>query len=320
MALIDGRPSEVDLATIRYRLPLLGWALVNEQKLSIQGAQADFARHLAKEATSLASCLDNARSSAEREIVARKRAEAEVSALNRTLEERVRMRTAALEEAVSQMEEFSYSVSHDLRAPARAIRGFAEILLNDCGEKLDDDGRGYLDRIRASAERLDVLTSGVLSFARVARAEIKTEVVDLEVLVKSTVQDCLNESPRSRVAISSPLMAVVGHPPTLSQCIANLVDNAFKFVAPGVAPEVAIRTERRAERVRLLIEDNGIGIEVEHQDKIFNMFERLSREAPGTGMGLTMVRKAVERMGGKIGVFSRPGNGSTFWIDLPAAR
>jgi signal transduction histidine kinase len=251
-----------------------------------------------------------------------RKAHEELIQMNRDLERRVHDRTASLQEAIAQMEEFSYSVSHDLRAPVRAMHGYARAVLEDYEDKLDERGKEYLERILQSGSRMDRLINDVLTYTRVSRRETPLARVSLDRLVR----DILSQHPalaqdRARVCVPSELPDVVGHEPSLSQVVSNLLDNAVKFVAPGVKPEVVIHCQRDNGNVRLWIDDNGIGIRPEHQTRLFGMFERLHSEGKyeGTGIGLAIVRKATERMGGKVGIVSDGNNGSHFWIELPAA-
>jgi PAS domain S-box-containing protein len=236
------------------------------------------------------------------------------------LERHVADRTASLREAIAQMEEFSYSVSHDLRAPLRAMNAYAQALVEDYGARLDDTARNYLDRIQRSSVRMEKLTHDVLNYSRVARAEIALTALDLEVLLHDVVLQYRElQAPAAEVQIIRPLLGVRGHEASLGQCCANLLTNAAKFVAPGVKPLIRVSTEPRGERVRVWFEDNGIGIAPEYQARLFRVFERVpTRQAyNGTGIGLAIVRKAVEKMGGACGVESDGRNGSRFWIDLP---
>jgi signal transduction histidine kinase len=241
---------------------------------------------------------------------------------NEELEQRVQERTASLSEAVAQMEEFSYSVSHDLRAPLRAMSGYADALLNDYGPQLDDTARNYLTRIRRSSSRMEKLTHDVLTYSRVARAEVRLERINLGRLIRDLISQYTEfQEPAAKIEIDEPLLEVLGHEVTLGQAITNLFSNAIKFVKAGVRPNIKLKTTAVGDRIRISVHDNGIGINPEHQGRLFNIFERLHPKASyeGTGIGLAIVRKAVERMGGRTGVNSDGINGSEFWIELRRA-
>jgi signal transduction histidine kinase len=246
----------------------------------------------------------------------------ELIQMNKALEQRVQERTASLQEAVVQMEEFSYSVSHDLRSPVRAMHGYARAVLEDYGDKLDEKGKEFLERILQSGLRMDRLINDVLTYTRVSRREAPLARVSLDRLVHDVVAQNPAFAPdRACLSVQGPIPDVIGHEPSLIQVVSNLLNNAVKFVAPGVTPEVVIHCQQNDGRVRLWIDDNGIGIRPEHQTRLFGMFERLHSEGKyeGTGIGLAIVRKAAERMGGKAGVVSNGTHGSHFWVELPAA-
>lgn len=239
------------------------------------------------------------------------------------LEKTVAERTASLREMVEQMEEFSYSVSHDLRAPLRAITAYAEVLSVEYGARLDDTARSYLEKIRRSSERMDRLTQDVLTYSRVARARVHFEPIELKRMIGDIIHQYAQfQPPNAEIEIASPLLNVLGHEISLGQCVANLLTNAVKFVAPGTKPQIKIWTEPRGKNVRVWFQDNGIGIQPEHQARIFQMFERIHPEGKyeGTGIGLTIVRKAMEKMGGSVGVESDGRNGSRFWLELRSAE
>lgn len=235
------------------------------------------------------------------------------------LETIVETRTAKLRETIGELEAFSYSVSHDMRAPLRAMRSFAEILLEEFGPKLDPAAVGYLEKISAAAHRMDDLIQDVLAYTRVIRAEIKLAPVDLERLVRQVIETYPPlHAPEVQIEIAHPLPRVLGHDASLTQCLSNLLGNAVKFVAPGVKPLVRVWAESFHSRVKLWVEDNGIGVAEEQFGRIFGIFERAGEvsEYEGTGIGLAIVKKAVERMGGRLGVQSTLGKGSRFWIEL----
>jgi len=237
------------------------------------------------------------------------------------LEREVVDRTHRLRETVGELEAFSYSLSHDLRAPLRAIQGFTEIVLSDYADKIPE-AADHLRRVVSAAARMDRLIQDVLAFARVSRQDLAVGTVDPERLVRDLVEERPElHPPRGRVIIESPLLAVTGDEASLTQCIANLLDNAVKFVATGTMPEVRVSTARVGNVVRIHVVDNGIGIDEAGKQKLFGVFQRLATQQnyQGTGLGLAIVRKAAERMGGRVGVESTPGKGSTFWVELPAA-
>ena len=239
------------------------------------------------------------------------------------LEDQVRERTAELEERNDELEAFGYSISHDLRAPLRAMQGFSQALLEDCGDRLDAMGREYAERIVAGAKRMDELIRDLLAYSRVSRAELKLVRVPLTPVAHSALAELSGalRARNARVDVDEALPAVMGHPATLSQVLTNLLGNGLKFVPPERTPELRVHAERHNGLVRVWVEDNGIGIAPEHQARIFRVFERLhsNDDYPGTGIGLAIVRKAVERMGGQVGVESSLGHGSRFWVELQPA-
>jgi len=240
------------------------------------------------------------------------------------LEDRVRARTAELQERNEELEAFAYSISHDLRAPLRAMGGFSQALLEDYGDRLDDTGRQYAQRVVAGANVMDQLIRDLLSYSRITRSELRLAPLDPRRAIQTATEQVAPDvaARNARVTVDEPLPAVIGHETTLAQVVANLMANAIKFVPPGTTPAVRVRAETRDGRVRLWIEDNGIGIAPEHHERIFRVFERLNPadDYPGTGIGLAIVRKGAERMGGRVGVESQPGAGSRFWIELPQAE
>jgi PAS domain S-box-containing protein len=239
------------------------------------------------------------------------------------LEHLVYQRTASLYEAIAQMEEFSYSVSHDLRSPVRAMQGYAKAILEDYSERLGPEATGYLERIIQSSRRMERLIHDVLTYSRVNRQEIRIQPVPLGRLIGELIRQYPELDPsRADIRVDPSLPSVLGHEPLLGQAIANLLNNAVKFVRPGVRPQVDVMARCQNNRVTLCIADNGVGIAPEHQRRLFGMFERLHPESTyeGTGIGLAIVRRVVERMGGDVGVESDGAHGSTFWIRLPEAK
>ena len=254
------------------------------------------------------------------DITPLRRAQQEVQQLNARLEQRVQERTAQLEEANEELQAFSYSVAHDLRAPLRGMQGFAEALLEDYGDRLDGEGREYAEFIISSAQRLETLIQDLLSYSRISRTDLQLRPIELDAVVAEAIAQLQTEitQTQAQVTVQPNMPAVIGHRSTLVQVVSNLVSNAIKFVADGVTPKVEISAENQGDRVRLWVVDNGIGIEGKYYSRIFRVFERLHgvESYPGTGIGLAIVRKGTERMGGSIGVESEPDAGSRFWIEL----
>ena len=255
--------------------------------------------------------------------IARKQAERELHHLNLELNRRVEERTAEFRDTLDQLEAFSYSVAHDLRAPLRTIRGFSQALLEDYGRDLDPVGKDFLRRIDSGGARMDVLIRDLLEYSRMGHSEMTIECVDLDEVIDTVVAQFSggDSDGRPQFQIVKPFGVVQGHTATVRQVVFNLVANAVKFVRPDTPPRIVIRSQQREGNIRLWIEDNGIGIAPEHLQRIFGVFERLhtSDSYPGTGIGLAIVAKGIRRMGGTMGVDSVEGQGSRFWIELPEA-
>lgn len=253
-----------------------------------------------------------------RDVTARKEAEGEIRKLNAELQRRV----AALIEANRELEAFNYSISHDLRAPLRSMGSFAQAILEDEDSQIGAQAHEFGTRIIRSAKYMDTLLSDLLAYSRLTRTEMTLCRVQLEDAVNDVLLQVENQTrdKHAEVQVQSPLGSVCAHLPTLKQILANLINNALKFVSPGRTPLVRIHSTVRDGFVRLWVEDNGIGIDQEYHEKIFGLFERLHSEGryPGTGVGLALVRKGAERMGGRVGLESAPGRGSRFWVELPA--
>jgi len=235
------------------------------------------------------------------------------------LERQVQERTVRLAETVGELEAFSYSISHDMRAPLRAMEGYAKALVMDYQDRLDPQGRHWLDRINRSAHRLDSLIKDVLAYSKVAKEEIELSPVDLAGLIEDIIATNPEFQPvQARIVVEKPLHRVLGHEAYLTQCVTNLLSNAIKFGRDGVAPVILIRSERLDGKVRLWFEDNGIGIDPAHHARIFQIFGQVYPEETygGTGIGLAIVRKAVQRMNGEVGVESQLNKGSHFWLIL----
>jgi len=254
-----------------------------------------------------------------RDITERKRAEELMRSEAKRLDALVEQRTASLQETIGELEAFSYSISHDMRAPLRAMQGYAQALSSDYGEQLDKEARHYLDRIFRAANRLDLLVQDVLAYSRIAKGDIELVPVDLERLIDDIVAATPEfQAPHARITIRHPLHRVLGHEAYLTQCITNLLGNAVKFVRPGEMPQVIVCSERLDGKVRLWFEDKGIGIDPAHHRRIFEIFGQVhaQKKYGGTGIGLAIVRKAAQRMSGEVGVDSELDKGSRFWLIL----
>jgi signal transduction histidine kinase len=238
------------------------------------------------------------------------------------LEKEVTARTADLTATNKQMESFVYSIAHDLRAPLRAMQGYATMLVKEAGAALNETGQGYANRINKSAQFMDRLLIDLLAFSRISQERVELASVNLEQVAESVLFRLQKDIQDKKALVQKAGLwpAVLGHEATLAQVLFNLVANALKFVIPGVPPVVRLRAEDRGEFIRLWVEDNGPGIAPDHQSQIFRLFTRLEGEKyPGTGIGLAIVQKGIERMGGKVGVESALGQGCRFWFDLRKA-
>ena len=245
----------------------------------------------------------------------------ERDALLSSLESRVAARTTELRQMIEEMESFSYSVSHDLRSPLRSLAGYAEALQEDYASELPPGARDYCEKITRAARRMDNLTQDILAYTRVARCEMKITWVDLDSLISEVIEQYpALVSSATRIHIDRPLGGVKGHTPSLIQCFSNLLGNALKFGPEGRLPHIDIRAVLSGRRRRIMVKDNGPGIDQADHARIFRMFERAAgKSIAGTGIGLAIVKKAVERMGGSVGVRSALGQGAEFWIDLEDA-
>jgi PAS domain S-box-containing protein len=252
------------------------------------------------------------------DISERKLAEAELEGYRHKLEALVDERTAALGQALRDQEAFSYSVSHDLRAPLRAIHGFARILLEDERSRLSGEGRMLLDRIVHNAARMDGLIDDILAYSSSSRREIEPSEVDLGALARQAVSDLGANHPNAEIEIG-PLPVVRGDPTMLGQIMQNLIGNALKFSAKRERPRIGIGTREDAGEQVFFVRDNGTGFDMAHADRLFGIFQRLHGENqfPGTGVGLAIVKRLVERHGGRIWAEAEPDRGATFNFTLP---
>jgi signal transduction histidine kinase len=231
-------------------------------------------------------------------------------------------RTANLKQSVQSLEGVLYHVAHDLRAPLRAMASFTSILLDDYAPNLDERGQDYARRISTAASHMDRLVQDLLAFGRLAHTEVPIEKVNLETEINAALERFATEikSLNAEIEVKRPLPPIKANHAVLNEVITNLLSNALKFIPPESTPRIRIWAERRDGFVRFCIADDGIGIKSEYHERIFRMFERLHgmNVYPGTGIGLAIVSKGIERMGGRVGVESNEGKGAQFWFELPA--
>lgn len=236
------------------------------------------------------------------------------------LERQVGERTAALRDAVSELEAFSYTLVHDMRTPLRAISSFAELLAVDHSGQLETAGRGYLERIRKAAARMDRLITSIMNYSQLARTRPELRPVDLQQVVEDIIESEAGfHGARADIGIVGVLPVVRGNESLLTQCISNLLHNATKFVAQGVKPRIRISARIEGDVAHIDVADNGIGVAPEATERIFEPFRREHPGYDGSGIGLAIVRKVVAQMDGRVGLDSSVGQGSRFWIELPLA-
>jgi signal transduction histidine kinase len=255
-------------------------------------------------------------------LVARLRRQRELLAeSNELLEQRVAERTAELQKTAKFWEDFCYSIAHDLRAPLRAIHGYTEMLTRQEGPISRPPQNDYAGRVLEAAERMDRLILDLLEYGALSQKVFTKSPVDLAVEVDRLLARLESRitAQQASVTVQCPLPTISADASLVADMLRSLISNALKFVPDGVRPKINIRAEVNGQKVRVWVEDNGIGIAPEFQEKIFHLFQRLHNDTdyPGTGVGLAFVSKGAEKLGGRAGVQSQPGQGSRFWIELP---
>ncbi|MCI0717868.1 MAG: PAS domain S-box protein, partial [Acidobacteria bacterium] len=234
-------------------------------------------------------------------------------------QEELRERSVQLEAANKELEAFAYSVSHDLRAPLRAIHGFSQALLQDCADKLDDIGRNYLQRVCRAAERMAALIDDLLNLSRVTRAEIQRETVDLSAAAHTIAFELEAREPHRSVEFNiAERLVATGDPRLLGLALHNLLDNAWKFTAKRSRARIALGVEERNGRPTYFVRDNGAGFDMAYAGKMFGAFQRFHAltEFPGTGIGLATVQRIIHRHGGEIWAEGEVDKGATFYFTL----
>lgn len=256
------------------------------------------------------------------DVTERHAAEQKMQALNLELEERVKERTGQLAAANAELETFAYSVSHDLKAPLRGIDGYSKLLVQDYGEKLGEEGRGFIENVRRATLQMNNLIDDLLAYSRIERQHLTFDELEIEAVVQLALKERREELAAREVEVDIALPRRLSAKADLDGMLIvlrNLIENAIKFTRDARPPRIEIGGREHPHTVELWVRDNGIGFDMKFQERIFEIFQRLQRaeEYPGTGVGLALVRRALARMGGRVWCESSPGNGATFFVELP---
>jgi signal transduction histidine kinase len=255
-----------------------------------------------------------------RDVAERKLAEATLRQSEAALEQRVRERTAALESANRELEAFSYTVSHDLRAPLRSINGFTKAVLDDYQDQLDHRAVNYLRHVYDSSERMGEVMGDLLTLSRISASELHCQTADLSRMAERILADLQEHEPERQIEIKiGPGMVAWGDGGLLNIALENLLRNAWKYTSKVAQPRIEVACEMRADKTVFLVRDNGAGFDMSQVDRLFKVFQRLhpSKDYPGTGVGLATVKRIIQRHGGSIWAEAGVNQGATFYFVLP---